>query len=313
MIDLQSKIAVTREICSSEMEKPPLRDTARLFDDAGLARENSIPLLRSVVSAPDRKSQLLSIVERIGAFPELLLDRAAVIQRVLLLRASLLSLERLDVLPVDASVRSMICDEFQFFARPSPRDLNLFQPENYSLLAFVKTALLERFPCGQFHFEVSGFPRSWLFKVPRRELPRISYFLAAKVKGFEPLFFPHLATRPHPTILLEKVCDKSWYRIARTVELQPAIKGLVASSWLYSPDTFKVSPHLSFINKPFIESGALVTTMGKASERDGFLTGGSIRRKLYESGEFKPTVGLVLWSREQMIRWANSHPELGDQ
>jgi hypothetical protein len=40
------------------------------------------------------------------------------------------------------------------------------------------------------------------------------------------------------------------------VEMQPDIKGLVVSSWLLSADTFKVSPHLSFVNKPFVESGA---------------------------------------------------------
>jgi len=118
--------------------------------------------------------------------------------------------------------------------------------------------------------------------------------------------------RKNPLILLEKECNRSWYRIARSVEMQPDIKGLVATSWLLSADTFKVSPHLSFVNKPFVESGAIVTSAGEADEAAGYLIGSALRRRLYESGKFKPTLGLILWSREQMIRWALSHPELGE-
>ncbi|MBV8809030.1 MAG: hypothetical protein JO033_10175, partial [Acidobacteriaceae bacterium] len=247
---------------------------------------------------------------RMGMDPETGLDPLAGIQRTLLLQTALANLDRLQAIPLHPSVSAMIYDEFQFFARPSSRELRLFQPDSYTFEALAKIALLERFPAGQFHWEVSGLPRSWLLKVPASVLPRLMSFIA-QAKGFAPFVFPHLATRrKNPLVLPEKECDRSWYRIARSVELQSNVKGLVASSWLHSTDTFKISPHLSFMNKPFLESGGIVTTMGKADEMAGYLRGSATRRKLYESGEFKPTLGLILWSREQMIRWARSHPEL---
>jgi hypothetical protein len=312
-MDLSAKIAATRDVCTSELRNPPLNVIVAKLEAAGFGSPRSIGLLRSVVAAQDREKLLLSVLSRIGADPDLALNELAVIQRALLLQVALANLNRLATIPVHPSVRSMICDEFQFFACPPVRDLRLFQPGSYSFKAFGKIALLERFPAGEIHWEISGFPRTWLFKVPLSALPRVSYFIATKLKGFAPCFFPHMATRrKNPLILLEKECDKSWYCIARSVEMQPSIKGLVASSWLLSADTFKVSPHLSFVNKPFVESGAIVTTLGEADETTGCLVGSALRRKLYDSGQFKPTLGLILWSREQMIRWARSHSLLGE-
>lgn len=311
MIDLSAKVVATYDICSLALRNPPLNTIVAKLVSAGVGGLQAAHVLRSVAIAKDRKPRLLSLLRQLGASSEPVLDEVAGIQRTLLLQTALFNVKRLETMPVVPSVASMFCNEFQFFARPSAREMHLFQWESYSFLAFAKIALLERFPAGQFHWEVSGLPRSWLFRVPRAMLPHVSYFIATQLQGFAPCFFPHMATRRTLPLLLEKECDRSWHRIARSIENQPDIKGLVASSWLHSTDTFKVSPHLSFMNKPFVESGAIVTTIGEAKEK-GYLTGSALRRRLYENGEFRPTQGLILWSREQMIRWARSHPELSD-
>ncbi len=310
-MDLSAKVAATRDICLSALQIPPLNAVVEKLNGNGYNSADCIHLLRSVVPTQDRKAKLLSMLDRMALDHETGLDPLAGIQRTLLLQAALANLDQLQATPLHPSVFSMVCDEFQFFACPSLKDLRLFQPDNYTFEALAKIALLERFPAGQFHWEISGLPRSWLLKVPPPVLPKLILFIATETKGFAPFVVSHMATRRKNRLVLpEKDCDRSWYRIARSVELQPRIKGLVASSWLHSIDTFKVSPHLAFMNKPFLESGAIVTTMGKAEETAGHLTGSAARRKLYESGEFKPTLGLVVWSRDQMIRWARSHPEL---
>jgi hypothetical protein len=253
---------------------------------------------------------LRRLARQIGAEQDF---ESARLQRALLLNAALVSLKKLETFPVQCSVKHLICEEFRFFAEVPDREMPLFAPGQYSLLALAKISILERFPAGQFHWEVSGFPRSWLFKVPPSDIPRLAYFLAAKLNGFSPCFFPHMATRrKNPLMLLEKESDKSWFRMASSAQLFPGIRGLVASSWLHSPDTYRVSPHLSFINKPFVESGALITTMGKADESAGFMVGSSQRREMLKSGRFQPTFGLVLWSRKQMADWVQAHPELDD-
>ena len=99
--------------------------------------------------------------------------------------------------------------------------------------------------------------------------------------------------------------------MAQSLVRQPHVKGLVASSWLHSSDTFVVSPHLAWMNRTFLENGGLVVRMGPADPDCGVLSRSPERKRLYDAGLFKPTTGLVIWPRREMIAWAQRHPELG--
>ena len=309
-IPVRDKIDETREALSQALNDPGFSDIEERLRRVLVNGQASSDVLRSVLSIRNGASRSLAIASALG--PELTpeLESGALVQRYLLLQTALGTVGQIDQLTVHPSVKRLICGEFQFFCRPAARHSNLFNLDSYSFWAFCKMVLLKRFPAGQYHWELSAFPRSFFFKLHPRSMPRVAYFIATQMKGFAPCIEPHMPARS--VLLIEKESDKAWYRMARSVAADSSIRGLVAFSWLQSPDTYKVSPHLSFINKPFVESGAVITTMGAADENSGFLTGSEQRRKLYESGEFKPTQGVVLWSREQMIRWANAHPELED-
>jgi hypothetical protein len=94
--------------------------------------------------------------------------------------------------------------------------------------------------------------------------------------------------------------------------LHPEVRGLATESWLHSPETFRVSPHLAWLNRPFEEHGGIVIVLGAASESSGVFTGSAVRRRLYDEGQFHPTTALVIWPRAAMLRWAASHPEFAD-
>jgi hypothetical protein len=301
------KIDETREALNKALDDPIFFDIRRVFVDG----KSSADVLRSFMSLRNGSSRSLAITSVLGSeLTRALESDAAPVQRYLLMQTAARSIQQVAQLTVHSAVKRLFCDEFQFFCRPAARDLSLFRLDSYSFLSFCKMALLKRFPAGQYHWELSGFPRSCLFKLPPGSMPRVAYFIATQMKGFAPCIVPHMP--PRSIMMIERESDKAWYRMARSVEGDSKLRGLVAFSWFHSPDTFKVSPHLSFINKPFVESGAVITTMGEADKNSGFLTGSTYRRKLYESGEFRPTQGVVLWSRKQMIRWAHSHPELED-
>jgi hypothetical protein len=85
---------------------------------------------------------------------------------------------------------------------------------------------------------------------------------------------------------------------------------MITSAWLFSPDTYVVSPHLSWLNRVFLENRALVATVGPDSPDSGVLYRSPERQRAFENGTFKPTLGLIVWPREEMIAWANAHPEL---
>jgi len=308
MKDLATQVAATAEICSNALKTPPLVRTAERIEQVSQALGSTESAVRSLTVSRNCKADLSAVAQKAGVEEDL---TSACLQRILLLRTALQNLQKVAELPVEASVKALICEEFRFFATPTEREYQLFAPDAYSFVALCKIALLERFPAGQFHWEISGFPRSWLFKVSPADLPKLLCFLAVEFGGLSPCFVPHMATRrKNPLMIIEGEADRSWFRMAASAQLWSGIRGLVSCSWLHSRDTFRVSPHLSFINKPFVESGALITTRGKADESEGYMAGSAQRRELYRAGKFSPTMGLVLWSRQQMRDWAHSHPEL---
>jgi hypothetical protein len=49
---------------------------------------------------------------------------------------------------------------------------------------------------------------------------------------------------------------------------------------------------------------------GLADSAEGFLTGDPARTRLYESGDYKPTFGLVFCTRGQAVAWKHAHADL---
>lgn len=234
-------------------------------------------------------------------------------ERFFLLHALLQNIGRIKDLDIAPSVKKLLCDEFVFYAEPENHWVHLFKHDTSSYASMCKVACFRRFPAGQVHWEMSGLPRSWLLKVPSRCLGPLSYFIVKRLKGFGPLFESHLfPRRKNPLMLIESESNRSYYRMAKSMELQPSVKGIIAISWLHSEPTLRASPHLSWVNRIFIENGAFITHIGPARVNDGFLTGSKERQKLYEAGEYKPLTGLVLWPRANILTWADSHPELAD-
>jgi hypothetical protein len=177
----------------------------------------------------------------------------------------------------------------------------------------AKVVTLRRFPAGQLHIERSGIPRSWLARLGPRRLARVLIFLARHVGARGPFFFHHLAwRRKNRFLLLEKEQNHSYFRIAQSLALNPEVVGLATESWLHSPETLRVSPHLAWLNRPFNEHGGMVVVIGEASESSGVFTGSAERRRLYEEGRFRPTTAMVIWPRAAMLQWARNHPELAD-
>jgi len=169
-----------------------------------------------------------------------------------------------------------------------------------------------RFPAGQFDWEISGVPRSALLRVPRSRLPSVLAFVAFRMGGVGPVMFSHLSPFRTNKALDEAEANRSYARMARTLERQPHVKGFAAWSWFRSPGTHAVSPHLAWLSRVFLEHGGFVSEAGPDDPAHGALHRSATRRRLYEQGEYVPTKGLVMWPRRAMIEWARSRPELHD-
>jgi hypothetical protein len=296
LIDL---VDATRTACASAFRTlglgapPDDRDRRAM---AGLARELG-------ASGP----QAAQVLDRLGADGD---DRLRAARRTMI-GAAWSSLDHLAAAPLAPSVKTLACLVFRSLCDESTRDGFRFRPDLYEeSRALAACAAFSRFPAGQLDWEVSGLPRSYLFRVPLRDLPRVIRTLLFRLGGFHPCFTPHMGVRRYPLLFLEAENNLSYYRMAASMALQPAVKGLVMSAWYHSPETIRVSPHLSWTNRTPLQHGAILTEIGAASPSDGFLTGSQVRRELFERRAYRPTLGLVIWPRRDLLAWAKAHPEL---
>ena len=232
-------------------------------------------------------------------------------ERFLVVSAAEESAARVPALAVDERVRQLFLDNFAMYAdakTPEPFDV-----ARASFVAMCRIATLSRFPAGQLDWVVDGVPRSWLFRAAWRDVPRLAAALAA-MRGFAPAFFSHLnPNRRGRGVLLERESLRSYYRMARSMEQQPEIRGFATASWLHSPHTSAVSPHLKWLNEVFLQNGGYVIGLGRVDpEESGALHRSPERQQAFEAGTFVPTEALVIWPRAAMLAWAREHEELRD-
>ena len=144
-------------------------------------------------------------------------------------------------------------------------------------------------------WDISGIPRSWLLKTPLQDVPKLLSVIALRLGGVRPCFFMHVAPKPrNRALVIEKEVTSAYYRMARSLELQPGIKAIVAAAWFYDPAALRDNAHLEYLQRPFRYEGGLLTTIGPAPMNAGFLERNAKRRQQYEAGELQYRIGLAI-------------------
>jgi len=234
---------------------------------------------------------------------------AQTLGRWLLLRAALSALPGIPSWRVSEPVKRLWADDVLFYAKPAG-DPSIFAVDNVRFQEMARIVTLRRWPAGQFHGEIAALPRSYALHTSVRLWPKLFATLAFELRGFGPLVETHLnVRRKNRLFMTESEGMRSYYRLARSIELRPEIKGLLAGSWLYCASTAEITPHLAWLRGFFLKNGAFAAAIGPAPTDSGFLIGGEKRRQAYEEGLYRPTLTYILWPRKKMLEWAEQFPE----
>ena len=231
------------------------------------------------------------------------------VERLLLWHAARQALPRIPSLPVDTPVRARL-----------DQDLRQMHAMNVSMAAgsyhfdrAAKMATLRRFPAGPMEWEVSGIPRSYFLQAAFPANLRFLAFVIFRLGGLAPCFFMHVAPAPRNRALsVPKEVLRAYYRIARSLQLQPKVRALLAQAWFHDPAAVRDHPQLEVLNRPYVNHGGLITLLGPAPPSSGVLEGNAQRRADYLAGKIQYKYGFAIWPRDAAIRWADTHPELGD-
>lgn len=160
-------------------------------------------------------------------------------------------------------------------------------------------------PCGaELVDEFSGVPRSTAIRDGINQLLGVLWFFTTRSGGFRPFYEMHMDPRSRRQFTPEG-WDRCYLRVADLLEMDAQIKGLFGSSWWYDPRVEEITPNLGFLRHRPLENGARIFRMGSDRAAIGNATGHSRRRKeQYEKGEYIPTNYLMVWARDDLIRWA---------
>lgn len=231
------------------------------------------------------------------------------VERLLLWHASRQALPRIASLPVDQSVRGRLDQDL--------RQLHAMKVSmaagSYHFDRAAKMATLRRFPAGPMEWELSGIPRSYFLKAAFPANLRLLAFVIFRLRGRRPCFFMHVAPTPRNRGLsVPKEVLRAYYRMVRSMQLQPEVRALLAHAWFHDPAAVRDYPHLEVLNRPYINGGGLITLLEPAPPSSGVLEGNAQRRADYLAGNIQYRYGFAIWPRDAAIRWADAHPELGD-
>ena len=279
-----------------------LRSTSETVLKAGLdRRELSLLLSRNAGSDSRSAKPIQDIKAQLGMAPE---DDS--LERLMIRLRAEDALGQIDGLPVHPFVKKSLDNDIQAL-------LTTREPltaGSYNFARAAKLVTLRRFPAGPMEWEVSGVPRSWLLRARFADFFRLLTFVTTRLGGFQPCFFMHVAPRPRSlALVMEREVMRAYYRMARSLELQPEVRGIVASAWFHDPQAVADNPHLEALSRPYTKNGGIIVLLEKADEASGVLEGSPKRRMLFEQGLLSYRNGLALWPRAEVLAWAEAHPE----
>lgn len=294
--------------CAVTLASPEFAAIAKIAAGLGIAAPQVSNLVAQTAQAGIPLAQWERLAEACGK--QGIRENSYALQRFILLAAGIGNLERIPGLRVTEEVKTRLLDQFLYVCAPDREMEQLLNPRHYGFRVMCKFMRLERFPAGQSDWEISGFPRSYLARIPLRDVPKTLHYVFFHAGGRRPFLETHTAFRRELPILTEDDERTVFRLLGGSMKRQPEIRGYMGSSWFADPTLAEVSPHLAWLRKWYEECvsfGALWTDLGEAPPDSGFLVGDRHRRRLYQSGRWKPKQGLIIWERRDLLRWFDQH------
>ncbi len=95
-------------------------------------------------------------------------------------------------------------------------------------------------------------------------------------------------------------------RLAALMRARTDLAGVCGASWLYDPQLAHVSPDLAFVRRTAEDGGARLIRLRPDPVQTTYATARSpVRRRLVESGAYRPVCYGMYWTRADLIAWAD--------
>jgi len=174
----------------------------------------------------------------------------------------------------------------------------------------ISICCLHMFPAGSHVVHEFGVGRIFIIRGGARQfLSSLAFYLFKMHKNY-----PYYHFHVDPRCLSEFTDEgrnKCFLRIAEMLRINKHVRGLIGASWYYDPVIDEISPRLSYLRKTPLSNGAKTYRYGASESDINDATATSKNRKdLYLKGKYHPTCYILIWLRDDLIRWADSNLNL---
>jgi hypothetical protein len=149
----------------------------------------------------------------------------------------------------------------------------------------------------------SGIPRSTLLRGGIGQSRRLAATIAFETHGLRPCLELHT----HPDSLEDfnvEGWERTYHRLAELMVENPQFKAVIASSWFRDPALAAISPRLGYLREVPCGRGAKLFVTGRDDRgTSGALARSPTRRRLFECGQYVPTIHLLVWPRSALLGW----------
>lgn len=311
---VDDELQLAAATCQDALAAPEFAALGDILPDAPRCAEGWFELLSKCNQ--DRKSTAALIAMR-SAIPADLIAGGGAIERYAVLRA--LSVAALHIASALAPITvkrlyATLCIEIA--AREHQWDSHFDMSDYERFLDIAEIATLRKFPAGaaNFAYEQLAFVRTTL-QVHPLSLPGYLYQRTIPMPFYRRALGPHVNyARKGRLILQQKDYERSLWLMAKTIEMNPKVSGVIGRSWFCSQIVGEVFPHLAWMRAVFADGGAyLIDTFPADPGGYGFAYNNRRRQILYDQGKFCPRETALFWSRDDFLAWASRHSELAPE
>lgn len=167
------------------------------------------------------------------------------------------------------------------------------------------------FPVENGLFEEAGLPRNILWRGGVAQFFRYAWYLLFIGRGRKPWYEGHLHLDATNFAFTAEERDKARFRLVDMFNSHPQVKGYAGSAWFHDPALKEISPAVGEGTRQICTKGGRVFRVGPDNSGGAFVRS-ETRKRLYAEGKYSPTTYLLLWSRRDMINWAEEKWEERD-
>ncbi|MGF1769360.1 hypothetical protein L4D06_18505 [Enterovibrio makurazakiensis] len=156
------------------------------------------------------------------------------------------------------------------------------------------------------HYEPRPLPRRFLTANGIGQFVSAADMLLRKLNNRQNMYELHMEDRRTNPDFLEPGWRAFYLEIAQRLESEPHVSGIFAQSWFWDPSVIQASSKMAYLRTLPESGGASFYLLESCDDAGHVALQNKKRRRLFDEGKYTPKSYLMIWPRDDIVRWAKA-------